>query len=309
MRNTARYMLIVLLLLSIAAISTAQTTTTPDATQFTLQPVVDGFNRALYVTHAGDGTDRMFMVQQNGIIHVIEDGSVLTTPFLDASGLISTDALGNGYTERGLLGLAFHPDYADNGVFFINYTELSSNDTIVARFTVSEDDPNVANPNSADIIFRTAQPYANHNGGHIEFGPEGFLYISVGDGGSAGDPLNSGQQPDTLLGTILRINVNGGLPYAIPESNPFVGNDFAADEVWAYGLRNVWRFSFDRETGDMYLGDVGQNRWEEVNFQPAGVGGQNYGWNILEGNNPFSGAAIPDDLTAPIAEYQHINGN
>ncbi|MEM6284172.1 MAG: PQQ-dependent sugar dehydrogenase, partial [Chloroflexota bacterium] len=269
----------------------------------------EGFTRALYVTHAGDGTDRLFMVQQNGIIYVMENGTLLPTPFLDASGLISSDALGSGYTERGLLGLAFHPDYATNGQFFINYTELSSNDTIVARFTASGSDPNVANPESGDIIFRTAQPYANHNGGHIDFGPDGFLYISVGDGGSAGDPLNSGQQPDTLLGTLLRIDVDSGLPYAIPESNPFVGSTFGAEEVWAYGLRNVWRFSFDRTTGDMYMGDVGQNRWEEVNYQPAGQGGQNYGWNIMEGTNPFSGAAIPADLTGPIAEYQHINGN
>ncbi|MEM6527803.1 MAG: PQQ-dependent sugar dehydrogenase, partial [Chloroflexota bacterium] len=153
------------------------------------------------------------------------------------------------------------------------------------------------------------QAQEGEEGGHIDFDPDGFLYISVGDGGSAGDPLNSGQQPDTLLGTLLRIDVDSGLPYAIPESNPFVGSTFGAEEVWAYGLRNVWRFSFDRTTGDMYMGDVGQNRWEEVNYQPAGQGGQNYGWNIMEGTNPFSGAAIPADLTGPIAEYQHINGN
>ena len=281
----------------------------PDAAQFTLEPIASGFQRALYVTHAGDDSGRLFVVQQNGLIRTIApDGTILDTPFLDLSENISPEALGNGYSERGLLGLAFHPDYAENGQFFVNFTEIGSHDSILARYTVS-DDPDLADVTSQTILMRVPQPFGNHNGGHIAFGPDDYLYISLGDGGSAGDPLNSGQQPDTLLGTILRVDVNSDEGYRIPPDNPFVGDATGADEVWAYGLRNVWRFSFDPLTGDMYLGDVGQNRWEEINVQAAGVGGVNYGWNVLEASSPSSGAPPPANAVAPVAEYQHINGH
>jgi glucose/arabinose dehydrogenase len=283
-------------------------TAPPDPTSFQLEPVVTGYARVLYVTHAGDGSGRLFLVQQLGQIHVIQDGIVQPGPFLDVSAKISADALGGSYTERGLLGLAFHPEYASNGLFFVNYTEANSHDTVVMRYQVS-DDPNYASVDSGVEIFRHSQPYANHNGGHLAFGSDGYLYLSLGDGGSAGDPLNSGQQPNTLLGSILRIDVNADT-YTIPDDNPFVGSDAGADEVWAYGLRNVWRFSFDRLTDDLYLADVGQNQWEEVNFQPAGVsGGQNYGWNVLEGTHRYSEAAIPPGTTSPIAEYSHAGGH
>jgi glucose/arabinose dehydrogenase len=283
--------------------------TPPDAAQFQLVQVATGFPRALHVTNAGDGTDRLFVVQQNGVIRALDaDRTPFAQPFLDVSALISADALGNGYTERGLLGLAFHPNYAENGTFFINYTEANSHDSIVARYQVSED-PNIADPASAVEVMRVAQPFGNHNGGHIDFGPDGYLYISLGDGGSQGDPMNNGQQTSTLLATILRIDVDGGTSYAIPADNPFADGVDGAPEVWAYGLRNPWRFSFDPLTGDMYIGDVGQNRWEEINFQPAGIGGLNYGWNAFEASYPYSGAAVPANAISPVAEYQHAGGH
>ena len=285
-------------------------TTAPDITQFRLEQIATGLPRALHVTNAGDGADRLFLVQQNGVIRVMDaERAVLEQPFLDVSGVISADALGNGYTERGLLGLAFHPNYAENGTFFINYTEANSHDSIVARYQVSVDAPNIADATSAVEVLRVSQPFGNHNGGHIAFGPDGFLYISLGDGGSQGDPMNNGQQTVTLLGSILRIDVDSGEPYAIPADNPFADGVNGAPEVWAYGLRNVWRFSFDPLTGDMYMGDVGQNRWEEVNFQPAGVGGVNYGWNVFEASTPYSGAVAPANATLPVVEYQHVSGH
>jgi glucose/arabinose dehydrogenase len=305
-------LLIATSLLAIAAVTGAQDatprTTPPNPAAFRLDPVATGFARALHVTSANDGTGRLFVVQQDGLIYVIEDGERLETPFLDVSGEISPEAMGQGYSERGLLGLTFHPNYATNGQFFINYTEKNSNDSILARYTVSSNH-NAADPTSAAELMRVSQPYANHNGGHIAFGPDGYLYMSLGDGGSAGDPLNNGQQATTLLGAIVRIDVDGGSPYAVPADNPFADGVNGVPEVWAYGLRNVWRFSFDRLTGDMYLGDVGQNRWEEINFQPAGEGGQNYGWNVFEANYPYSGAAALANAVMPVAEYQHVNGN
>ena len=282
----------------------------PDPAKFRLDPVATGFNRALYVTHAGDGSGRLFLVEQSGRIHTVQNGSVRPQPFLDVSQFISRAALGNSYTEQGLLGLAFHPNYIINGQFFINYTENGTNDTITARYRVSSD-RNIADDTSGEEIFRLTQPFGNHNGGHLAFGPDGYLYVSLGDGGSAGDPQNNGQQPDNLLGTILRIDVDNaadGKAYAIPADNPFA-NGGGAPEIWAYGLRNVWRFSFDRRTNDLYMGDVGQSQWEEINYQPAGVGGQNYGWNVFEGTRPYSGAAPPPNTTAPVAEYQHAGGH
>lgn len=274
----------------------------PDGTAYELVEVASGFVRPVFLTHAGDGSGRSFIVEQNGRIFVMQDGNVLGTPFLDASSLVSRDA-----NERGLLGLAFHPKYAENGFFYINYTDRAGN-TVVARYTVSADDPNVADPESAQTILGVNQPYANHNGGDIAFGPDGYLYIGMGDGGSAGDPQGHAQNPSSLLGKMLRIDVDGGEPYAIPEDNPFVTDSSYVPEIWALGVRNPWRFSFDALTGDLYIADVGQNQWEEVNFQPAGLGGINYGWNIMEGMHRYSGEPVPEGLTPPFAEYSHAEG-
>ncbi|WP_228845453.1 PQQ-dependent sugar dehydrogenase [Phototrophicus methaneseepsis] len=262
--------------------------------------------RPLYLTHAADGTDRLYLVQQGGRILVMQNGEFVVSDFLDVSDLVSPEANGSGYSERGLLGLAFHPGYAENGFFYINYTDAQGT-TKVAQYSVSADDPNVADPASAQIILEQPQPFANHNGGHMAFGPDGYLYISLGDGGDQGDPMDNGQNPTTLLGTILRVAVGEG-GYKIPDENPFAGSDAGADEVWAYGFRNVWRFSFDRATGDLYIGDVGQNQWEEINFQPAdSPGGENYGWNIYEGTHAYEGGELQDSVV-PIAEYDHSQG-
>ncbi|MBZ0288791.1 MAG: PQQ-dependent sugar dehydrogenase, partial [Anaerolineae bacterium] len=281
-------------------------TAAPDGSQYQLVEVASGLVRPVFLTHAGDGSGRMFIVEQNGRIWVMKDGSLLATPFLDVSKIISRDA-----SERGLLGLAFHPDFEQNGQFFINYTDIGG-DTAVARYTVSTDNPDAAAPDSAEIILSIHQPYANHNGGDIAFGPDGYLYIGMGDGGSAGDPQGNGQNPAALLGKILRVAVNGTdgeQSYVIPADNPYVNNAELAPEVWAMGLRNPWRFSFDRATGDLYVADVGQNQYEEVNFQPAGsTGGENYGWNITEGTHQYSGAPIPEGLTNPFFEYRHSDG-
>jgi glucose/arabinose dehydrogenase len=279
------------------------------ASAYRLTPIADGFNRPLYVTHAGDGSNRLFVVEQGGRILILKDGVKLQTPFLDISSIISPEAAsGSGYSERGLLGLAFHPDYADNGVFYINYTDREGT-TIVARYLVSDSNPDLADPSSAAIVMTQPQPYRNHNGGHIAFGPDGYLYIGMGDGGSAGDPLGAGQDLNTLLGKLLRIDpgLDGG--YTIPDDNPFVGSPNALPEIWAYGLRNPWRFSFDAQTGDLYMGDVGQNQWEEINFQPADSrGGENYGWNFYEGRHPYSGLPAPSNVVMPVAEYAHNLG-
>lgn len=284
-----------------------QRDTAPDANAVQFVTVSSGFNRPIFVTNAGDGTNRLFVMEQGGQVWILRDDIVQTPAFLDVSDLLHADVHSGRYTERGLLGLAFHPNFAENGYFYINYNDLSGA-TVVARYAISAENPDVADPASAHIIFTLAQPYPNHNGGHMAFGLDGYLYISVGDGGSANDPQGNGQNRDTLLGTILRIDVNAEEGYSIPEDNPFVNAD-GADEIWAYGLRNVWRFSFDRATGDLYSADVGQNQWEEVNFQPAdSPGGENYGWNVFEGLHTFSGAQAPADMVLPIAEYDHSAG-
>jgi glucose/arabinose dehydrogenase len=202
------------------------------------------------------------------------------------------------------LGVAFHPQYAQNGSFYVNYTNLDG-DTVVAQYQVSAD-PNVADPGTGAVILFHEDPYPNHNGGNLVFGPDGYLWIGLGDGGAGGDPLGSGQNGTSLLGKMLRIDVNGAFPYAIPPDNPFVGNPNVLPEIWAFGLRNPWRYTFDRQTGDLWIGDVGQNSWEEVNFIPAGSGGgHNFGWNVAEGNHCFRSASC--DLTpfvAPVAEYR-----
>lgn len=269
--------------------------------------VADGFKSPVYVTDAGDDTGRLFVVEQGGTIRIIENRKVLDTPFLDISNLVDTDG-----TERGLLSVAFHPDYKNNGLFFVDYTGEPNGDTVIARYHVS-DDPNVADAQSGETKLTIEQPEPNHNGGQLQFGPDGYLYVGIGDGGGQGDrhgSIGNGQNLGALLGKILRIDINKD-PYAIPQDNPFVNQGGARPEIWAYGLRNPWRFSFDRATGDLYIADVGQSSYEEVNFQPASShGGENYGWRIMEGKhcyNPSSGCD-QSGITLPFTEYSHDVG-
>ncbi|MEO1261084.1 MAG: PQQ-dependent sugar dehydrogenase [Bacteroidota bacterium] len=263
-----------------------------------LEFVANGFTRLVDITNCGD--DRLFVVERNGYIRVIlADGTVMSNPFLDIDQRVDS-----GQSEQGLLGLAFHPDYFDNGYFYVYYIDNDEN-TQLSRFSVAND-PNTADPNSELKIFNTSQPFWNHNGGCIKFGPDGYLYISLGDGGSGNDPLNSGQDRLSLLGKMLRIDVDNGSPYSIPTDNPFAMDDFTLDEIWSLGLRNVWRFSFDAVTGDMWMGDVGQDAWEEINFQRASsAGGENYGWRCYEANDPNITNGCPDasEMTFPVFDY------
>lgn len=264
-----------------------------------------GLTQPVQVTHAGDGSGTLYVVEQGGRIRTVKDGSVGVVPFLD----ISARVVGGG--ERGLLGVAFPPGYATKGHFYVNYTRVEDGATVVARYRVTPD-PDVADPSSEEILLLIDQPFGNHNGGQVAFGPDGFLYIGMGDGGSGGDPQGNAQNPDTLLGKMLRIDVeNGTVPYAVPPGNPFVGRTGFRGEIWALGLRNPWRFSFDRGTGDLYIGDVGQGSFEEVDFRPASsTGGENYGWNVMEGNSCYGGAQCnPLDFVAPVAVYDHSLGN
>jgi glucose/arabinose dehydrogenase len=273
-------------------------------TSINLVPVVSGFNRPVYLTHAGD--ERLFVVEQDGTIRIVQDGALLPQPFLNIDPLV-----GSGESEQGLLSVAFHPNYGENGRFFVYYTDTDG-DTVVARYQVSDDDPNQANPDSALVLLTQSQPYGNHNGGLLKFGPDGYLYVGLGDGGYANDPLLAGQDTATLLGKLLRLDVDfNESGYAIPANNPFVNDEAARNEIWAYGLRNPWRFSFDRLTGDLYIADVGQNIWEEVHFQPANSpGGENYGWNIMEGAHCFQAESCDETgLEQPIVEHQHGTGD
>jgi glucose/arabinose dehydrogenase len=307
-RKTIYAVLLLMMVSSVYAQDEVVTTRSapPDPEGVRLVAVVTGFDRPLFITHAGDGSGRLFVVEQSGRIWVVENDILQSPAFLDISELISPSVFRGGFTEQGLLGLAFHPKFAENGEFFVNYTDFDGV-TNVVRYLVSADDPDQADPSSAQTILQVAQPFRNHNGGHLAFGPDGYLYIGFGDGGSAGDPLGNGQNRRVLLGSLLRLDIDNtasGKAYAIPAENPFADDPDSAPEIWAWGLRNPWRFSFDRATGDLYIGDVGQNLLEEINFQPAdSPGGENYGWDVLEGSNSFSGAAIPADVVMPIAEY------
>jgi glucose/arabinose dehydrogenase len=266
-------------------------------------PLVTGIANPVAITHAGDGSGRLFITLQAGQITIFDGQGLRPAPFLDIGGLVTAGG------ERGLLSVAFHPDYAANGFFYVNYTDLNGN-TVIARYRVSAD-PNAADPSSATVLLNIVQPFANHNGGQLQFGPDGFLYIGMGDGGSGGDPMNNAQNLGALLGKILRIDVDGGPPYGIPPDNPFVADPNARDEIWAYGLRNPWRFGFDRQTGDLFIADVGQATLEEVNFQAAAsTGGENYGWRRMEGSSCFNPATNCNDgsLTLPILEYDHSLG-
>jgi glucose/arabinose dehydrogenase len=280
-----------------------------DGTAYRWVEVVNGLSRPLYATNSGDGSNRLFVLEQTGRIWVVEEGQLQTAPFLDLAPIISQEPMNPAnYSERGLLGLDFHPNYAENGQFFVHYSDLNG-DTVIARYSVSADDPNVADPNSGEIILTQTQPYPNHNGGQIEFGPDGYLYIGLGDGGSQADPQNNAQNPNTLLGKILRIDVDGGEPYSNPADNPYASGG-GLPEIWALGFRNPWRFSFDRETGDLYIADVGQFAWEEISFVPAdSPGGLNFGWKGYEATHVFDpNISLPADAVLPIAEYGHNEG-
>ena len=278
----------------------------PNPADYSWQLFAEGFDQPVYLTHAGDGSGRLFVVEKQGQIWIMQNSQKLEKPFLDVQELISTR--NSIQSERGLLSLVFHPNYPENGFFYIYYTDLQG-DTVTARYQVS-DNPDIADPNSQQIIFQIEQPFANHNGGHLAFGPDGYLYISTGDGGSGGDPLGNGQDRLSFLGKMLRLNVDGQLPYQIPSDNPFITFSSARGENWAYGLRNPWQFSFDRATGDLFIGDVGQNTWEEINLLPAGTPGGNLGWNRFEGSHVFEGDDEErEGLIFPILEYQHAGGH
>jgi glucose/arabinose dehydrogenase len=235
------------------------------------------------------------------VVRIVKDGKLQEQAFLDVSSLLTSS--GN---EQGLLGIAFHPKYSENGLFFIDYTDKKGQPTL-ARYSVSKTNPDQADPASGKVLLSVPHPFPNHNGGEIEFGPDGYLYWGLGDGGAAADPFDNGQNVQTMLGAILRLDVNADV-YTIPPDNPFKNVQKARPELWAIGLRNPWRFSFDRKTGDLYIADVGQNLWEEIDFQPAGSkGGENYGWSVYEASMEFktNKGVDKNTLVFPIAEYQH----
>jgi glucose/arabinose dehydrogenase len=281
----------------------------PSRIRLGLDPVATGLSSPLLVTHAGDGSGRIFVVEKTGKVRIIKDGSLVGAPFIDISRSVSRGA------EQGLLGLAFHPGYETNGKLYLSYTDLNGT-SVIREYRVSTN-PDRVNGSSGRTLLRVKQPYANHNGGHLAFGPDNLLYVGFGDGGSGGDPGNRAQSRNTLLGKILRMDVNrrtGTLPYGIPATNPYVGRS-GLDQIWAYGLRNPWRFSFDRATGDLWIGDVGQGRWEEVDRASATRGrnagrGLNFGWRVMEGAHcfrPSSGCARAGK-TLPLTEYGHSGG-
>jgi glucose/arabinose dehydrogenase len=272
--------------------------------QLALTPFVAGLRSPVQITHAGDGSKRIFVVQQTGQIRIIQDGALRAEPFLDLADRVSCCG------ERGLLSVAFPPDYAARGHFYVNYTNRSG-DTVVSRFGLTAD-LDVADSASEEIVLAVQQPFANHNGGQLAFGVnDGYLHIGMGDGGSAGDPENRGQNPAELLGKLLRVDVEAGVsPYAIPAANPFTQTVGYRGEIWALGLRNPWRFAFDRMNGDLYIADVGQNEYEEVDHQPAASGGgENYGWRIMEGTHCYKASDCDSaGLILPVAEYDHSQG-
>jgi glucose/arabinose dehydrogenase len=265
-----------------------------------LHLVVDGLEQPVFVTEANDGSGRLFVLEQAGRILVLKDGKPLEHPFVDLGNRVES-----GRSEQGLLGLAFHPDFAHNGRFFVDYTRAPDGATVIAELHASPDDPDRAEPQQR-VLLTVAQPFANHNGGMIGFGPDGYLYIGLGDGGSAGDPGDRAQNPDELLGKILRIDVDGEQPYAIPKNNPFADGG-GRPEIYALGLRNPWRFSFDPADRRLWVGDVGQNRIEEIDIVERGG---NYGWRLMEGRScfrPTSGCERPG-LEPPVTQYEHRHG-
>lgn len=276
----------------------------PARLRVALEPVLTGLEAPTSVTGAGDGSERLFITEKTGRIRIAIENQLLAEPFLDL-----TDRVGSTGGEQGLLGLAFHPRYRDTGWFYVNSTDRSG-DTVVSRFSVSATDRDRADPGSELVLLTVEQPFANHNGGHLEFGPDGMLYVGLGDGGAAGDPGNRAQDPQSLLGKILRLDVDAAAGVGIPDDNPFVDDPAVRDEIWAQGLRNPWRFAFDRETGDLFIGDVGQNRFEEVDVEGArSPGGVNWGWRTMEGFDCFEASTCTTEgLSLPAAVYGHDEG-
>ncbi|MDD5468187.1 MAG: PQQ-dependent sugar dehydrogenase [Anaerolineales bacterium] len=275
----------------------------PDPAQASWRLLVEGLQRPVGVTHAGDGSQRLYVLEQDGVVRIVESGRLLPEPFLDIR-----DRVGSRGSEQGLLGLAFHPNFAQNGAFYVNYTDQQG-DTVIARFSATPGNPPIADSGSERWLLTVDQPFANHNGGTMAFGPDGYLYLGLGDGGSGGDPLGNAQSTQTLLGKILRLDVDGGEPYAIPPEAPFADGG-GLPEIWALGLRNPWRFAFDHASGDLYIADVGQNAWEEIDLLPAGSpGGVNFGWDFFEGEAPFEGQPPPGaSFISPVYTYGHDKG-
>lgn len=266
-----------------------------------LRQVAEGLESPVFLTAPANDA-RLFIVEQPGRIRIVQNGNLLPTPFLDITSKVTAGG------ERGLLSMAFHPRYATNRVFYVNYTDREG-DTRIERYEASAD-PSRADPGTAELVLMVDQPFSNHNGGLVAFGPDGKLYVGMGDGGGGGDPQETGQDPAQLLGKMLRIDVDAARPYAVPADNPFVGQAGRRPEIWAMGLRNPWRFSWDRTANLLYTADVGQNRLEEINVVPAGQGGVNYGWDVMEGSDCFepSTGCPRTGLTVPVVEYTHADG-
>lgn len=279
----------------------------PDPANFQWSQIASGLDLPVALSNAGDGSGRIFILEKKGLVRVISNGQLLATPFLDIH-----DRAGSTGSEQGLLGIAFHPNFMQNGFFYVDYTN-NNGDTTISRFSAGPSaapSDQVADAASEKILLTIKQPFANHNGGHILFGPDGMLYIGMGDGGSGGDPNGNGQSLQTMLGKILRIDVNDGDPYAIPAGNPFAAGG-GLPEIWAYGLRNPWAFSFDAQTGDLFIADVGQDQWEEIDYLSAGFTAipANFGWNINEGTHPFTETVSPPaNMIDPVFEYNHDLG-
>ncbi len=291
---------LILVLFSLAAC-------TPAGGSHEAVPFIQGLDRPLLLLQAPGDAERFYLLEQSGRVRVATGDALAGEPFLDLSAEVF-DPSARGGGERGLLGMAFHPEFESNRRFFVNYTDARGHTRVVEYRAESGER---ADPSSARLVLKVEQPYTNHNGGCIEFGPDGFLYIGMGDGGDKGDPDDRAQDLSQLLGKLLRIDVEGAQPYAVPPDNPFVGVEGARPEIWAYGLRNPWRFSFDPDTGDLWIADVGQKAWEEVNFQPAASrGGENYGWRLREGAHCFDPPTDCDrpGLVDPVYEYAHATG-
>jgi glucose/arabinose dehydrogenase len=299
---------------SSAASTAVDTTPKASAEMFKLEKIADGLVAPIGMAHAGDGSNRYFILEQPGRIRIIKGGKLLQEPFLNIESKLAE--MGKSYSEMGLLGLAFHPDYKNNGRFFIYYSAPADqkdlhHKSILAEYKVSSNPDKAATQER--VIMEFPQPESNHNGGHLVFGPDGYLYIGIGDGGGAGDKhgkIGNAQDTDNLLGTIIRIDINSGNPYGIPTDNPFLDDKSKRDEIWAYGLRNPWRFSFDRKTGQLFCGDVGQNKYEEVDIIEKS---KNYGWRAMEGYHVFDEELLKQldstTLAKPIDEYEHVIGN
>lgn len=295
---------------------TSPPVTDPPLTGFGLEKFIQGLDLPVHLASAGDGSNRLFIVEQAGHVKVWKDGALLAQPFLDLTAKASELS---SYSEQGLLSIAFHPDYKTNGYVYVDYTNREG-DSVIERYSVSGANPDMADPGSAHAILAQDQPQANHNGGLLQFGPDGYLYIAFGDGGNfddigAGHAVGgNGQSKETMLGKLLRVDVNVPEGYDIPSDNPSVDEAGSRGEIWAYGLRNPWKFSFDRATGDLYIADVGQggtgrDAWEEVDFQAADSrGGENYGWNLYEGNHERLPGVPGQDVVFPVAEYTHDPG-